>query len=201
MTAMRRSATAVEDTRRTVLAKAVRAASVNGLEGLTIGPLADEAEMSKSGLFGLFGSKLDLQLAVLRAGSDTFIREVWAPVAEMPPGRERLLALCERWIDFHMRGVFPGGCFMTTAIVEWDSRPGPMRDAVRRAQSRWLALLAEDAEAAIEAGELRPGSDAADVAFSLNALAAAGSSAYQLSGEKAELERALRLMRASLAGS
>lgn len=196
---MRRSAAAVEDTRRTVLGKAVRAASVTGLDGLTIGPLADEAEMSKSGLFGLFGSKLDLQLAVLRAGTDTFVREVWAPVAAMPPGRERLRALCERWIDFHMRGVFPGGCFMTTAIVEWDSRPGPMRDAVGRAQSRWLSLLAADAEAAIGAGELPAGADPADVAFSLNALAAAGSSAYQLSGEKAELERALRCMKGVLA--
>jgi AcrR family transcriptional regulator len=199
MRIMRRSAAAVEDTRRTVLGKAVLAASVSGLDGLTIGPLADEAEMSKSGLFGLFGSKLELQLAVLRAGIETFTREVWEPVAEMPRGRERLLALCERWIDFHRRGVFPGGCFMTTAIVEWDSRPGPMRDAVRKAQSRWLSLLAGDAEAAIGNGQLPAGSDPADVAFSLNALAAAGSSAYQLSGEKLELERALRCMRGVLA--
>lgn len=197
---MRRSAAAVEDTRRTVLGEAVRAASVTGLEGLTLGPLASELEMSKSGLFGLFGSKLDLQLAVLRAGIDTFVREVWAPVAEMPAGRARLLALCERWIAFHERGVFPGGCFMTTAIVEWDSRPGPMRDAVRKAQSRWLATLRADAEAAIAAGELPATVDAQDVAFTLNALAAAGSSAHQLSGEQAELARALRCMKRVLAG-
>lgn len=197
---MRRSAAAVEDTRRTVLARAARTASVAGLDGLTIGPLAEDLEMSKSGLFGLFGSKLDLQMAVLREGIDVFIDDVWKPVAEMPPGRGRLLAVCERWIAFHERGVFPGGCFMTMAIVEWDSRPGPMRDAVRKAMARWLKMLAEDATAATAAGELPAGTDPTDLAFALNAFAAAGSSGYQLTGDERELQRALRLMKGLLSG-
>lgn len=151
--------------------------------------------MSKSGLFGLFGSKLELQLATLEAGIDLFVREVWRPVAELTAGRPRLAALCERWIDFHERETLPGGCFMTMATVEWDSRPGPVRDAVVEAMRRWLSLLAEDVKTAMDNGELRSTADESDVAFQLNAIAAAASCAYQLTGDPRALLRARRCMR------
>src|SRR3954452_11558528 len=107
----RRSAAAVTASRDAVVSAAVRTASVDGLEGLTIGRLAGELEMSKSGLFGLFGSKQDLQLATLQAAFDHFLGEVWRPVASKPAGRERLLALCDRWLRYHERERMPGGCF------------------------------------------------------------------------------------------
>lgn len=194
----RRAQAAVAVTRSAAIDAAVRDASVTGLDGLTIGRLAAELELSKSGLFGLFGSKLDLQLATLQAGIDLFIREVWTPVADLPAGRPRLAALCERWIDFHEHDALPGGCFMTMATVEWDSRPGAVHDAVADAMRRWLSLLADDVRVAIDNGELRPAVDASDVAFQLNAIAGAASCAYQLTRNTRALLRARRCMQALL---
>jgi len=194
----RRSLEDVLGSRAAVLDAAVRTASVEGLDGLTIGRLAEDLDMSKSGLFGLFGSKLDLQLATLEAGNDLFLAEVWLPVEDVPAGRTRLLALCDRWISFHERGVLPGGCFMTMAAVEWDARPGPVRDQVQRAMARWLKLLSREVALAADAGELAPTLDAADVAFQLNALASAASWGYKLSGDTSALARARRCMRALL---
>lgn len=198
----RRSQVDVDDTRSAVIDAAVHQASVSGLEGLTIGRLADELGMSKSGLFGLFGSKLDLQLATLRAGIALFLRDVWAPVADLPAGQRRLIALCERWVDFHERETLPGGCFMTTATVEWDSRPGPLRDAVAVAMHKWLALLSADIEAAIEKDELaQTDAEPVDIAFQLNAIAAAGNCGYQLTGDRRALLQARRCMQNLLTSS
>src|SRR4051794_27812643 len=113
----RRSASDVADTRAEVLDVAVRRASVEGLEGLTIGRLADELSMSKSGLFGLFGSKEELQAATFEKALEDFTHEVWLPVAGREPGLPRLLALVDRWLAYHRRRVLPGGCFVTTATI------------------------------------------------------------------------------------
>jgi AcrR family transcriptional regulator len=191
----RRSATAVAATRAAVVDVAVDRASVEGLEGLTIGALAGEAEMHKSTVFSLFGSKRELQVATLEAAVESFTEEVSAPVAERRPGLERLLALCDSWIDYHRRGVMPGGCFLTTATVEFDARPGPLRDAVRRTMDRWFAVLEREAAIAIEAGDLSRATDPADVAFELNALAAAASYGFQLTGDPEVFARCRRSMR------
>lgn len=195
----RRPAAAVAATRAAVTDAAVDRASVDGLEGLTIGALAGEVGMSKSSLFSLFGSKEDLQRAALEAAVEQFTREVWAPVADRPPGRERLLALCDSWLDYHRREVLPGGCFLTTATIEFDARPGPLRDAVAAVMRRWLGLLENEAAVAIEAGELPGGLDPGDIAFELNALAAAGSYGFQLNRDPEAFERARRSMRRVLA--
>jgi AcrR family transcriptional regulator len=179
---------------------AVRAASLEGLEGLTIGRLADDLEMSKSGLFGLFGSKLDLQLATLQAANELFLEEVWRPVRSVPAGRARLLALCDSWLSFHERCVLPGGCFTTTAAVEWDARPGPLRDAVAESLDDWLKLLSREVSTAVEQGELPKTVDPADAAFQLNALASAASWTFHLTGERGALKRARRCMEGVLAG-
>jgi AcrR family transcriptional regulator len=177
---------------------AVRDASIKGLEGLTIGRLANEVELSKSGLFGLFGDKEALQLATLRAGIEQFVEEVWKPVRAVAPGLPRLLALCERWIGFHERGVVPGGCFMTTALVEFDARPGAVHDAVAASTRRWFDLLEGEVRTAVEAGEMPPNIDPAEVAFHLNALASAASCHYHLSGSATVLDRARQAMRGVL---
>ena len=134
----RRSAAAVAETRTAVTEAAVDRASVEGLDGLTIGALADEVSMRKSSVFTLFGSKEELQLATLRAAIDQFRHGVWQPVADRPPGKERLLALCDSWLAYHERESLPGGCFLTTATVEYDARPGSLRDAVAETMDRWL---------------------------------------------------------------
>src|SRR3954451_17029044 len=115
----RRSAAAVAETRAAVTGAAVDRASLDGLEGLTIGGLAHEVEMRKSSLFSLFGSKQELQLATLDAAIRDFRAQVWGPVADEEPGLARLLALCDSWLDYHRRETLPGGCFLTTATAEF----------------------------------------------------------------------------------
>src|SRR5437868_1343731 len=192
----RRSAAAVADTRADVLEIAVRRASIDGLEGLTIGRLADEVSMSKSGLHGLFGSKEELQVATFEKAVESFIREVWLPVANQPRGLPRLLALLDQWIAYHERGALPGGCVVTTATIEFDAKPGPLRDAVSRARSQMHAVLEADIRTAVEAGDL-PDADPADTAFTLYALASAASQAIQLE-EPGAADRARRCMRVAL---
>jgi AcrR family transcriptional regulator len=194
----RRSAAAVAETKAAVTDVAVDRASIEGLEGLTIGALAEEARMRKSSLFSLFGSKEDLQLATLEAAVESFRHEVWGQVADLEPGLPRLLALCDAWLAYHEREVMPGGCFLTTATVEFDARPGALRDAVAETMDRWLRLLAREAELAIEAGDLPSETDPADVAFELNALAAAASYGFQLWRDPELIGRARRSMRRAL---
>jgi AcrR family transcriptional regulator len=193
----RRSAAAVADTRAEVLDVAVRRASIDGLEGLTIGTLAEEVGMSKAGLHGLFGSKEDLQVAAFERAIEDFTAEVWQPVASRRPGLPRLLALIDRWLAYHRRRVMPGGCFVTTATIEFDARPGALRDAVAHARRRMHSALEADIRAAIEAGEVPGGTDPVDAAFALYGLASAASQAIQLD-EPGASARARRCMRAVL---
>jgi AcrR family transcriptional regulator len=191
----RRSQTAVAETRAAVTQAALEQASVEGLEGLTIGGLAGEAEMQKSSVFSLFGSKRQLQLATLEAAIEQFKDEVWEPVAGERPGLPRLLALCDSWLDYHEREVMPGGCFLTTATIEYDARPGPLRDAIAATMKQWLGVLEREAAVAIEAGDLPEDTDPGDVAFELNSLAAAASYGFQLWRDPAVIARARRSMR------
>jgi AcrR family transcriptional regulator len=194
----RRSSAAVAETRAAVTHAAVDRASVEGLEGLTIGGLAGEVEMRKSSVFSLFGSKRELQLATLEAAVEQFTAEVWAPAADRRPGVERLLALCDSWLAYHRRELLPGGCFLTTATIEFDARPGPLRDAIAAVMKRWFGVLEREVAVAIKEGELPAATEPADVAFQLNALAAAASYGFQLWRDPAVFERARRTMRSAL---
>jgi AcrR family transcriptional regulator len=191
----RRSQAAVAETRAAVTQAAVDRASVEGLEGLTIGGLASETEMRKSSVFSLFGSKEELQRAALEAAVEQFKREVWVPVADQEPGLPRLLALCDSWLDYHRREVMPGGCFLTTATIEYDARPGPLRDQIAATMKQWLGVLEHEAAAAVEAGDLPAETDPADLAFQLNALAAGASYGFQLWRDPEVLDRARRSVR------
>ncbi len=194
----RRSATDVAGSRAETVAAAVALASVIGLEGVTIGQLAETLEMSKSGLVGRFGSKQELQLAVLEQAADMFGQAVYDPATTQPTGVRRLNAICDAWIDYLGHPPFPGGCFLTTASVEFDARPGPVNDAVRRIMRQWLRVLEREARSAIEAGELPADRDATDIAFALNALAVGANCEYQLHHDPHTLERARRAMTAVL---
>jgi AcrR family transcriptional regulator len=149
-------------------------------------------------VFSLFGSKQELQLAALDAAVEQFVEEVWGPVAGERAGLPRLLALCDSWLGYHERGVMPGGCFLTTATVEYDARPGPLRDSVARTTKRWFGVLEREVSTAIEAGELPADREPRDIAFQLNALAAAASYGFQLSRDPEVFSVARRSMRSVL---
>jgi AcrR family transcriptional regulator len=194
----RRSASDVAGSRAQTLDAAVQLASVVGLEGLTIGGLADELGMSKSGLVGRFGSKEQLQLATLDEAAEIFRRTVYEPASTTAPGLTRLRAICDAWVAYLRRPPFPGGCFLTTAMVEFDARPGCVHDRVQGVMRRWLEVLEREARTAIEQAELPAETDPKDVAFTINALAVGANCDYQLNRKPDSLQRARRAMDVAL---
>lgn len=179
-----------ERTRAAILDEAARLATVDGLEGLSIGDLARANGMSKSGLYAHFGSKLDLQLATIEAARDTFVVEVLRPALRAPRGIERLLAACEAFLSHVERRVFPGGCFFSAAAVDVGTRPGPVHDAVAAQQLDWLGVLERLAREAAERGELDPSADPVQLAFELQALLVAANTSFILQGDAHAFERA-----------
>jgi AcrR family transcriptional regulator len=178
--------------------RAVDLASVEGLEGVTIGRLATDLRMSKSGVLGHFGTKEQLQRSALEAAVTIFQREVWDPSLSAEPGLPRLLAICDAWISYLERDVFPGGCFLTAASCEFDGRAGPVRDAIADTLRRWHRLLESEARTAINAGQLPQTFDPKLIAFQLNALAMGANQAIQLTGDYRAARLARRAMRAAL---
>jgi AcrR family transcriptional regulator len=140
--------TKAASTRSAILERAVDVASVEGLEGLTIGRLAAELNMSKSGLFAHFGSKEELQVATAEAAAARFYSEVVGPAQSEPEGAARLRAYCAAYIDYLEREVFPGGCFWASAAAEFDDRPGPVRDVISAGVLAWMGELAHQATVA-----------------------------------------------------
>ena len=196
----RSSAEGAARTRQSIVDEAVDRASVEGLEGITIGKLASSLRMSKAGVVGQFGSKEALQLATLDSAIATFRAEVWEPAARRPEGLARLRAIARAWISYLERDVFSGGCFMTAAATEFDGRPGPVRDRIAETWRLWHRVLAREAEVAIGGGELPPGTDAAQVAFEMNAVAMAVNEARQLRSDANAARRGRRAMARILAG-
>ena len=194
----RRSVAQARDTRATILRHAADVASAEGLEGLTVGRLATELGMSKSGVIGQFGSKEELQLATLATAADIFRARVWDPVRHLDPGLPRLLAVCRAWTDSMREPDFPGGCFISAASFEFDSREGRVHDELAMFVRRWRAALVADIRHAIEAGDLAPDLDPAQAAFGLEALAAGANPARRLQGDEQAADWALRSMYAVL---
>ena len=186
-------------TRAAILTEAARLATVEGLEGISIGGLADATGMSKSGLYAHFGSKAELQLATIEAARESFIREVVTPVVPaVPDGRERLLALCEGFLSYVERRVFPGGCFFVVTSAELGSRAGAVHDRVATYQRQWSELLRQTAREAAARGELPPDADADQLAFELGALLAGANIVAILHSDDAAIERARRAVRRRL---
>jgi AcrR family transcriptional regulator len=187
-----------ERTRQSILERAVNLASTEGLEGLTIGGLAEKLGMSKSGLFAHFGSKEELQLATIEAASQRYIREVFSQALLEPRGYPRLLAICNGWLSYMRRGVFPGGCFFAAASFEFDSRPGPVRDHVRRLMDDWIGALEKAVRMAQDEGHLRADVDPGQLAFELNSLFFGANFAFYLRDDQQAIEKAERAVRTRL---
>src|SRR5262245_28810859 len=130
------------ESRRAILHAAANLATTRGLEGLSIGELAQHIGMSKSGLYAHFKSKEELELATIETAAEVFERDVLGPASESPGGLQRVLALSEAFLRHLERRVFPGGCFFATVAAQLASRPGRARDRVMGVQQRWLAQLA-----------------------------------------------------------
>ena len=180
-----------ERSRRTILLTAARLATVEGLDGLTIGRLAAATGMSKSGLFAHFGSKEELQLATIGAAEEIFAEDVLRPALEAE-GLERVRALSERFLSHVGRNVFPGGCFFASAAAELDTRPGPVRERVVAVQRQWMDLFEGAVRTAQERRELDPSVDPAQLTFELNALLGEANGLYLLSGDPGAFDMARR---------
>lgn len=141
-------------TRTAVLDYAVRLATEAGLDGLTLGQLADALGVSKSGLFAHWRSKEDLQLATIDHARSQWERYVIAPAVKQPRGIRRLWALHQARMDFYAGGVLPGGCFFANAEFEFNARPGVLRDHLADSFGDWMGLIERLATEAIEAGEM-----------------------------------------------
>ncbi|MFD5796812.1 TetR/AcrR family transcriptional regulator [Streptomyces diastatochromogenes] len=177
-------------TRQLVLRRTVEIASVEGLEALTVGRLATELELSKSGVFALFGSKQELQLATVREAARIFTERVIRPAGEVPAGVGRVWRLCELWLEYSRGRVFPGGCFFYGVMAEFDARTGPVHDAVVRAQRDWSAHVERTIEEARTAGETRADTDVAQLAFELVALMETANALSVLHDEETAYRRA-----------
>ncbi len=186
-------------TRAMILQSAAELASARGLEPLSIGELAAHTGMSKGGLIGHFGSKEELQLATIEHARQIFVDEVVSPALKAQPGLGRVNALCERWIDYCRREVFPGGCFFSATTVEYKNRPGAVRDRIVEVMDSWTATIKHAIKRAQQAGQLPPGTDAAQLAFELQALVMTANWDYQLHRDPRAFRRARAAIRSRLA--
>jgi len=158
-----------QQTRAAILDAALSLASKVGLEGLSIGALAEVMQMSKSGVFAHFGSREELQISVIREYHARFEDEVFFPAIREPRGLPRLVALFERWIR-RVSVELDSGCIYISGAVEFDDRPGPVRDALATMVRTWHAALERAIRASVEAGHLRADADAAQMLFEVHGL-------------------------------
>lgn len=187
-----------EQTRRAILERAADIASVEGLEGLSIGRLASELGASKSGVFAHFGSKEELQLATVEAARERFVEAVVAPALKAPRGIRRLWALCDTWLRYAEAPVFTGGCFFCAVDAEFGARPGRVRDALQIARRDWIGLFVTTIEAAQRAGELAEDADPRQLTFELDAFLLAANTDALLYDDPVAYDRARIAMRERL---
>ena len=190
--AVRRQAKGLR-TREAILARAVDIASAEGLEGLTVGSLAEQLGMSKSGLFRHFGSKEELQLATVELARQVFINKVTLPAIAAPKGMPRLWSLINHWLVLVEKRVFEGGCFFTAASFEFDGRRGVVRDRIAAIMHEWIGAITRAVQGAQKAGHLDPKLDATRLAFEFHAIAIGAHWAHQLLEDRQAYSRA-RLM-------
>jgi AcrR family transcriptional regulator len=158
-----------QQTRASILESALTLSARNGLEGLSIGALAEATGMSKSGVFAHFGSREELQISVIREYHNRFEEEVFYPAIREPRGLGRLCAMFDRWIH-RVALEIDSGCIYISGAVEFDDRPGPVRDALADMVRAWQTALHRAVEIAREVGDLRPDTDAQQVAFEMHGL-------------------------------
>jgi AcrR family transcriptional regulator len=199
MVEMARTTTKGARTREDILRAAADIASVDGLDGLSIGRLATELGMSKSGLFAHFGSKEALQLATIEEARQRYVQEVITPALAARSGVTRLNALCEAFLSYLKRAVFPGGCFFASAMAEFDAKqPGPARDLITYCQEQWMATLEHAAQDARDKGELLPVTDPRQLAFEIEGALLTANWYFHLFDDGSYLDRARRAIRSQL---
>ena len=179
-----------ERSRRTILDAAAKLATVEGLEGLSIGRLADHIGMSKSGLYAHFGSKEELQLAAIETANAIFDKEVVAPAEQATSPLEKLEVLCEEFLSHVERGVFPGGCFFASAAAEFDTHPGAVKERISKFQLDWSDRLVQLVRAAQAAGEIEAHEDPDQLVFELNGYLLMANMAFLLYGSAQPIDRA-----------
>jgi len=178
-------------TRAAIVEQALAVASQCGLSALTIGTLAERSGLSKSGLFAHFGSKEELQLAVVRGMRQLFSDFVFLPALQHSPGLPRLRAIVENWLNWTATAKLPGGCVMTAAAYEFDDRPGPVKDLISQSLRELRKTLARAAHAAIEAGQLRADTDPEQLAFEICSIYLGAQLDARLFGDANAWQRAL----------
>jgi AcrR family transcriptional regulator len=179
-----------ERTRTEILKCAVDIASAEGLEGLSIGRLASELAMSKTGVFSHFGSKEDLQLATIGRARDIFVAEIVEPALKSPRGLPRLSALLRAWLSYVQRAVFRGGCFFAAASAEFDSRPGLVRNKIAELTRAWVVALEEEVKEAQRLKQLSKEADPHQLVFELHAFVQEANWAFKLFDDKNAFARA-----------
>ena len=183
-------------TREAILRRAADQASVDGLEGLSIGQLAARLGMSKSGLFAHFGSKEALQLATIEDARKRYVEAVLFPALRAPRGIRQLDALCGSFLSYVERAVFPGGCFFAAAMAEFGAKdPGPVRDAIADCQRQWMTTLERAAADGRDQGELNPACEPEQLAFELEAALLSANWYFHLYSDTTYLERARHAIR------
>jgi len=170
--------------RRTITRHGVDVASLDGLDGLSFGRLATELGVSKAGIQTLFGTKENLQVAVVEAAGQAFTEAVTRPAGAQPPGIARLRVLADRWIAYAEQPLFPGGCFWAANLPVFDSQPGPVRDALTRQQRAWRGLIAAELRHAAGTGQIAA-VDADRAAFQIDAVLTATNTALRLGDDSA----------------
>ena len=190
-----------DETRREILRVAVDIASAEGLEGLSIGRLAAELNMSKTGIFAHFGSKEQLQLATVETAKQIFLEKVVQPALKRPRGLPRLKAMLEHWLGYVERIVFRGGCFFAAASAEFDSRPGAVRDEIAELTNAWMLGLREEIAFAQSTKEILTSLKPAQLAFELHAYVQEANWAFKLFNDKSAFLLARRAIADCLAAA
>jgi AcrR family transcriptional regulator len=197
--ALRKTRSDGERTRQAILREAASLATVDGLDGLTIGHLAKSLGISKSGLYAHFESKEALQLATVETAAGIFAAEVVGPAMAAEPGLAQLRALCEAFFGHLERRTFPGGCFMASAALEMGTRPGAVKTLIAAFQQQFTAVIRGFAVTAIEMGELGPEENADQLTFELNGIILAADTNFVLHDEPEQLDLARQVVRRRLA--
>ena len=172
------------ETRSKILQIAVDIASAEGLEGLSIGRLAIELEMSKTGIFAHFGSKEQLQVATVEMAKQIFLGRVVQPALRCPRGMVRLKVMLENWLGYVEKIVFRGGCFFAAASAEFDSRPGAVRDQIAELTNAWMVGLQEEIAFAQSQKGIQASVEPAQLAFELHAYVQEANWAFNLFNDK-----------------
>jgi AcrR family transcriptional regulator len=175
--------------RQTILDTAARLATVEGLDGLSIGRLAEHIGMSKSGLYAHFGSKEELQLATVETAAEIFRDDVIRPTEGLEAPLARLEALCDGYLSHLERQVFPGGCFFVSAAAEFDTHPGAVKDDVAAFLREWLGTLEQLVVDAQGQGDLDPSEEPVQLVFELDSYLLMANMSFLLNNDPTTLER------------